>query len=305
VIPHRVPLAPGQAAVAQSSSSANIIPASLNIPATPAGAPSVGGTYTVMTGDTLYSISQKTNTNADTIIALNNLGSQSQLRTGQVLKLPASATIPQTPAQALAAASVPKPTLAPPSAQPTAAVASGTQIAAAVPTPRVIPPSTGVAATAKPAVATGAQIPATQASLGPNAGTDQIDPPSANGTTFRWPVRGKITEGFGASAGGQRNDGINLSVPEGTAVKAAEAGTVIYSGNELQGYGNLVLIRHADGWVTAYAHNKDLLVKRGDTVARGQTIAHAGMTGSVSAPQVHFELRKGSTPVNPLDYLSG
>jgi murein DD-endopeptidase MepM/ murein hydrolase activator NlpD len=297
VIPHRVPLAPGQAPIAQT---APVVPASLTVPQTLTAGP---GTYTVMTGDTLFSISQQTNTSANTIIALNNLGSQSQLRTGQVLKLPASATVPASPAALAAAAAtpavasaVPRPSLAPPSA------------ATNVPAPRVVTPGVDTAAakpSAAPAVATPAQIPPTQASLNPNAALDPADAPSANGTTFRWPVRGRITEGFGATAGGERNDGINLSVPEGTSVKAAEAGTVIYAGNELQGYGNLILIRHAQGWVTAYAHNKDLLVKRGDTVTRGETIAHAGMTGSVTAPQVHFELRKGSTPVNPLDYLSG
>jgi murein DD-endopeptidase MepM/ murein hydrolase activator NlpD len=118
-------------------------------------------------------------------------------------------------------------------------------------------------------------------------------------------VRGRIISGFGAKANGEKNDGINLAVPEGTSVKAVEAGTVIYAGNELANYGNLVLVRHADGWVSAYAHNKDILVKRGDKVRRGQTLAHAGMSGSVSSPQVHFELRKGAKPVNPLDYLAG
>src|SRR5205814_2676072 len=111
-----------------------------------------------------------------------------------------------------------------------------------------------------------------------------IDPPSVNGTSFRWPVGGRIISAFGSKPNGEKNDGINLAVPEGTSVKAAEAGTVIYAGNELAGYGNLVLIRHADGWVTAYAHNADLLVKRGDPVKRGQVVAHAGMSGSVNAP---------------------
>jgi murein DD-endopeptidase MepM/ murein hydrolase activator NlpD len=118
-------------------------------------------------------------------------------------------------------------------------------------------------------------------------------------------VRGRIISGFGTKPNGEKNDGINLAVPEGTSVKSVEAGTVIYAGNELAGYGNLVLVRHAGGWVSAYAHNKDLLVKKGDTVQRGQTIAHAGMTGSVTSPQVHFELRQGAKPVNPLDYLAG
>jgi len=118
-------------------------------------------------------------------------------------------------------------------------------------------------------------------------------------------VRGRIISGFGSKPNGERNDGINLAVPEGTSVKAVEAGSVIYAGNELEGYGNLVLVRHADGWVSAYAHNKELLVKRGDQVRRGQTVGYAGMSGSVSSPQVHFELRKGAKPVNPLDYLAG
>ncbi len=93
-------------------------------------------------------------------------------------------------------------------------------------------------------------------------------------------------------------------MPEGTSVKAAEDGVVIYAGNELKSYGNLVLIRHKDGWVSAYAHNRAIKVKRGDEVRRGQIIAEAGMSGSVTSPQVHFELRKGATPVNPLDYLA-
>lgn len=138
------------------------------------------------------------------------------------------------------------------------------------------------------------------------AAVDQAaEPPSTNGTSFRWPVRGRIIGSFGTKPNGEKNDGINLAVPEGTSVKAAEAGTVIYAGNELEGYGNLVLIRHADGWVTAYAHNSALKVKRGDQVRRGQTVATAGSSGSVSSPQVHFELRKGAKPVNPLDYLAG
>ncbi len=117
---------------------------------------------------------------------------------------------------------------------------------------------------------------------------------------FRWPARGRIIQGF-ASGG---NDGINIAVPEGTQVKAAEAGVVAYAGNELKGYGNLVLIRHPNGFVTAYAHNGDLNVKRGDQVTRGQTIAKSGQSGNVATPQLHFELRKGSTPVDPTTYLA-
>jgi murein DD-endopeptidase MepM/ murein hydrolase activator NlpD len=123
--------------------------------------------------------------------------------------------------------------------------------------------------------------------------------------SFRWPVKGRIISAFGAKTNGAQNDGINLAVPEGTPVKAAEDGVVAYAGNELKGYGNLVLIRHADGFVSAYANASELLVKRGDSVKRGQTIAHAGQTGNVTSPQLHFEIRKGSTPVDPTKYLGG
>ena len=104
---------------------------------------------------------------------------------------------------------------------------------------------------------------------------------------------------------GTQNDGINLAVPEGTPIKAADDGVVAYAGNELKGYGNLVLIRHANGFVSAYAHASELMVKRGDTIKRGQVIAHAGQTGNVTSPQLHFEIRKGSTPVDPTQYLGG
>ncbi len=118
---------------------------------------------------------------------------------------------------------------------------------------------------------------------------------------FRWPARGRVIQGF--KSGG--NDGINIAVPEGTPVKAAEGGVVKYAGSELKGYGNLVLIQHPNGYVLAYAHNGELDVKRGDQVKRGQTIAKAGQTGNVTTPQVHFELRKGATPVDPTGYLAG
>ena len=123
--------------------------------------------------------------------------------------------------------------------------------------------------------------------------------------TFRWPVRGKVITSYGAKTNGKSNDGINLAVPEGTPVKAAEDGVVAYSGNELKGYGNLVLVRHSNGYVTAYAHASELLVKRGETIKRGQIIAKSGQSGEVGSPQLHFEIRKGSSPVDPLQFLNG
>jgi murein DD-endopeptidase MepM/ murein hydrolase activator NlpD len=120
---------------------------------------------------------------------------------------------------------------------------------------------------------------------------------------FRWPAHGRVIAGFGPKPNGQQNDGINLALPEGTPVKASEDGVVAYAGNELKGYGNLVLIRHNNGYVTAYAHASELLVKRNDQVKRGQVIARSGQTGSVTSPQLHFEIRKGSAPVDPTPFL--
>jgi murein DD-endopeptidase MepM/ murein hydrolase activator NlpD len=127
---------------------------------------------------------------------------------------------------------------------------------------------------------------------------------TAGGLQFRWPVKGRVISNFGGKPNGQQNDGINISVPENTAVKASEDGVVAYAGNELKGYGNLVLIKHTDGWVTAYAHNSEIIVHRGETVKRGQVISKAGQSGGVASPQVHFEIRKGSTPVDPAQHLS-
>ncbi|MBM3543828.1 MAG: LysM peptidoglycan-binding domain-containing protein [Alphaproteobacteria bacterium] len=136
------------------------------------------------------------------------------------------------------------------------------------------------------------------------ARVDQLPSPDPmSGNSFRWPVKGRVISPFGTRPDGSHNDGINVSVPQGTSVMAAENGVVAYSGSELKGYGNLVLVRHANNWVSAYAHNDTLLVKRGDKVRRGQVIAKAGATGSVSQPQVHFELRKGSRPVDPTKYM--
>ncbi len=120
---------------------------------------------------------------------------------------------------------------------------------------------------------------------------------------FRWPAKGRIVAGFGPRPDQSHNDGINILVPQGSGVLAAESGTVAYAGSELKGYGNLILIRHEGNWVSAYAHNDTLLVRRGDHVERGQEIAKAGKTGAVDQPQLHFELRQGSKPVDPVPHL--
>jgi murein DD-endopeptidase MepM/ murein hydrolase activator NlpD len=117
-------------------------------------------------------------------------------------------------------------------------------------------------------------------------------------------VKGLIVAKFGSREDGSFNDGIDFSVPKGTPVKAAENGVVAYVGNELPGFGNLVLVRHADGFVTAYAHNDEVLVRRCEVVKRGQIISKAGATGKVTKPLLHFEIRKDSKAVDPEAFFS-
>ena len=124
-------------------------------------------------------------------------------------------------------------------------------------------------------------------------------------SNFRWPVKGRVVSQFGADGTNGPNEGIDISVPEGTAVHAAENGVVIYAGDEISSYGKLILVRHTDDWVSAYAHNRDFEVKKGDQVRRGQIIARSGRTGKADRPKLHFELRKDSTPVDPKKHLAG
>jgi murein DD-endopeptidase MepM/ murein hydrolase activator NlpD len=165
-------------------------------------------------------------------------------------------------------------------------------------------PATRVAAAEPPQKARLASATTTPEEIVPEAPAKAADATGAL-PTFRWPVRGRVVTGYGAKTNGKSNDGINVAVPEGTPIKAAEDGVVAYSGNELKGYGNLVLVRHSNGYVTAYAHASELMVKRGETIKRGQVIAKSGQSGEVGSPQLHFEIRKGSSPVDPLQFLNG
>jgi murein DD-endopeptidase MepM/ murein hydrolase activator NlpD len=126
----------------------------------------------------------------------------------------------------------------------------------------------------------------------------------AGTVAFAWPLRGHVLSEFGSKLSGERNDGINISAGFGAPIHAAANGTVSYAGSELKGYGNLILIRHADGYVTAYAHARNLIVARGDVVSQGQVIGYAGDTGGTTEPQLHFEIRHGTTPVNPRSLLA-
>ncbi len=254
-----------------------------------AAVPSGDKVHFVNAGDTVSSIAARYNVRRSELIAANGLSDGNKIRIGQRMRVPAPGSATQTAAAA-------------PTATRTASPTRNVAIPARKPARR-----TRVASAADDGVA-----PITTGSIPKNAATRSGDSASAvtraatpQGRSFRWPARGRVISEFGPKPNGQHNDGINLAVPEGTSVKAAEDGVVIYSGNELKGYGNLVLVRHSDGWVTAYAHNSSLTVERGDSVRRGQVLAKAGATGSVDQPQVHFELRKGSRPIDPTPYLAG
>ena len=123
------------------------------------------------------------------------------------------------------------------------------------------------------------------------------------GGKFIWPIEGKLLSEYGPKGDGLHNDGINIAAPKGAPVFAAASGVVAYAGNEIRGFGNLLLIQHADGWMTAYAHNDKLMVKRGERVQQGQQISAVGATGNVTSPQLHFEIRRGKRAVDPLDQL--
>ncbi len=167
-----------------------------------------------------------------------------------------------------------------PEALPSAPKASAPRPAAARPfVPRPAPPATATAALAPlPALPTGTPV-------------------------FAWPVEGRVLSSFGPKPGGRYNDGINLKASPGTAVRAAADGVVAYAGDAVAGFGNLILIKHADGWVSAYGHNEALLVARGAKVAKGDVIARSGATGAVDEPQLHFELRRGRAATDPVKLL--
>jgi murein DD-endopeptidase MepM/ murein hydrolase activator NlpD len=236
-------------------------------------APSV---HVVNPGDTLMGIARRNHITAGELAKANGLERTAKLKLGMKLTVPAKAAA------------------AAPAGQPIVA-----QAASAPPATKMAAVATDPQQKARLAQATAVEeAPAIEAPVKATEATGALP-------TFRWPVRGKVITSYGAKTNGKANDGINLAVPEGTPVKAAEDGVVAYSGNELKGYGNLVLVRHSNGYVTAYAHASELLVKRGDTIKRGQIIAKSGQSGEVGSPQLHFEIRKGSTPVDPLQFLNG
>ncbi len=242
-------------------------------------------TVTVASGDNLYSLSRRYGVSVDEIQSANDL-TDNRLHVGQHLVIPgAGYTKSRSAARVAARETRPAP-------KPDAPAVRSVKTTS-IPAPGA----------SKPAVAASDEVIG-----GRNQQVASVDhlpaPEPMSGNSFRWPVQGRIISAFGTKPDGGHNDGINVAVPTGTSVKAAENGVVAYAGNELKGYGNLVLIRHSNNWVSAYAHNEEILVQRGDQVRRGQVIAKAGNTGQVSQPQLHFELRKGSRPVDPTKYMS-
>jgi murein DD-endopeptidase MepM/ murein hydrolase activator NlpD len=199
------------------------------------------------------------------------------------------------------------------SARPTAAVVARTTGSAA-PKPAANPLAGATTLAANPKPAATQEEPKVVAYTPPReskpAVADKVDqtevaalPPESTGVgRLRWPAQGRVISSFGSN-GGRKNDGIDIAVPEGTPIHAAENGVVIYAGDGLKGFGNTVLLRHEDGLVTVYGHASEIKVKRGDTVRRGQEIARSGMTGDADRPKLHFEVRNGTTPVNPMTYL--
>jgi len=207
-------------------------------------------------------------------------------------------------AKAKAAAKASASAAATPAARPVAAakpVAEKPVVAAAKPVPAPEKAKPVVVASAPPSEPKVTAVPKAEPEPAVTTASLPKQEEAGEKADFRWPARGRVIAGFSGRGG---NEGINIAVPEGTPVKAAEGGTVAYAGSELKGYGNLVLIRHPNGYVSAYAHNGELNVKRGETVKRGQVVAKSGQSGNVSSPQLHFELRKGSSPVDPTPYLN-
>ncbi|CCE02394.1 LysM peptidoglycan-binding domain-containing M23 family metallopeptidase [Bradyrhizobium sp. STM 3809] len=279
IIPHPGAVAAAPAAQPVATPVAAAAPMVAPKPVAMAAPAAPSTVHFVNRGDTLAGIARQNHVSTAELARANNLDQASPLKLGARLTVPGKAA-------AVAA--------------PVAPVAAVPQAVATVPAPA---PTTRVATAAGPVQS--ARL--AQANPAPEKEEEPARPAETTSSlpTFRWPARGKVITSYGAKTNGKANDGINIAVPEGTPVKAAEDGVVAYAGNELKGYGNLVLVRHSNGYVTAYAHASELMVKRGDPIKRGQVIAKSGQSGEVGSPQLHFEIRKGSSPVDPLQFLNG
>ena len=259
-------------------------------------------TYLVADGDTLNSVSRRFGVGVNALAQTNHLEPPYRIVPGSRLLIPraegaspAVATATQTPAEHVLnlppGMEEPKPVIVTADAPPPA---SGEHVLRLPPGMAEPEPQPEQQSPSSPQAAAPASLPTVPSKPSGVA-------PSRRG--FLWPVQGEIASGFGPKPGGTQNDGVNIIARRGTDVRAAEDGVVVYAGNELRGYGNLLLIRHTGGWMTAYAHNDELLVGRGATIKRGQVIAKVGGTGGVSSPQLHFEVRQAGRPVDPMQVM--
>lgn len=267
--------------------------------------PSDAYVHVIESGESLYTVARRYNVTAQAIIQANGFTSPDKIYVGQKIVIPGRADLlakmgPKVAQAAPAAAQQLAPaegTLQAPGGKPAQLASLETKVDAALATPKPL----AVAPVAAPKAVAAAPVQQVASLPSPAAQPAATAPVAAAADKFRWPVSGRVITDFANSKG----TGINIEAPEGTAVRAAETGTVIYSGSGVEGYGNLILIRHPNGYVSAYAHLKDMSVAKGSTVSRGDIIGTAGKTGSVSKPQLHFELRKGATPVDPMPLLAG
>lgn len=258
--------------------------------------------HEVRSGDTVSQLAQRYGVPMRELVRVNAIEPPYTIRVGQRLVIPETArpesvrNVVPTPAPAPAVVAVAPPPPQPPSqpqtvvSNPAPAPQAATAPAAPAPAPQIASVPPAAAPVPPPAPANPPAAP---------AGSDT----AVSAGRMLWPVRGVVTSDFGPKPGGLQNDGVNIAAPRGTPFRAAESGVVIYAGNELRGFGNLLLLRHEGGIVTAYAHADELLVQRGDQVRRGQTIGRVGATGNVTTPQLHFEVRRGTRAVNPIEFL--
>ena len=268
--------------------------------------------HLVVRGDTLSQLAATYSVEMRLIADANDLSPPYLIKVGQSLWIPdpftqaaaSAGRAAASEAAQVAAMAPPPPTPAP--RAPRAAIVEESL----APPPGSTQPSTvfGVPPAAAPvelAPPPAAVVPAPETEVAIALPPQPLTEPAGRASArFAWPVAGKVIAAYGAAGAGLHNDGINIAAKEGTEVHAADNGVVAYAGNELKGFGNLLLLKHADGWTTAYAHNEKLLVKRGDEVRQGQAIAVVGRTGNVDTPQLHFEVRKGTQALDPMNYLA-
>jgi len=251
------------------------------------------GYVTVLPGDTVYAISRRYDVAVKDVIDVNDLREPYTLFVGQDLRLPSQRYHTVAPGESLSA-------IAARYRRPANDIIAANDLKA----PYTLFVGQRLAIPGTSADGTVAAQPVEQnEAVAAVAVPEQVALPARGSLQFIWPVNGTVLSTFGEKENGLHNDGINISAPAGSPVYAAEDGVVAYVGNELRGYGNLILIKHAEGWVSAYAHNSEVRVARGQAVKRGQVIGTVGVTGGVSAPQSHFELRRDGQAVDPMDYL--